>query len=368
MAYAVTEAGGNADVDVDASGMRHNDDRLQEMLRLAKACLKTGRCPGDPRAKHLFQRFDAEEEAARAEAAAAAREEAETSGEPRVPTPPPVAPTPEGCTPAERAAKLRRDVRDLARANAERRSELEAVERELKQEVLERYRVNDELRDAKFVFSRSQRELREIRDMKKMQEREIQTLRLQLDKLSVKQREPIHPMLAPLPPPGSGGRADQGGAKSSRCPTADSAPPGRAASQHGAESEARSGSAPAPPVCVDALKSVLLKDEKLPASEAKLWGHLQSENEKLASVIDAVGELSRELRSPLSARGGGSASRDAAGLPPTGAGGAAAQRSKAAKARQVANAAGLTILPMPKEQAYASVLASRPKHYKLYIV
>merc|ERR1712187_768970 len=51
-------------------------------------------------------------------------------------------------------------------------------------------------------------------------------------------------------------------------------------------------------VCVEELKGALLKDHKPPVAEAKLWGHLQSENEKLASVIDAVSELGRHVRSP----------------------------------------------------------------------
>merc|ERR1712217_246928 len=50
------------------------------------------------------------------------------------------------------------------------------------------------------------------------------------------------------------------------------------------------------------LKDVLMPSSLPSASEAKIWGHLNSENEKLASVIDAVGELSRQVNSPQTGR------------------------------------------------------------------
>merc|ERR1712187_247888 len=112
-------------------------------------------------------------------------------------------------------------------------------------------------------------------------------------------------------------------------------------------------------VCVEELKGALLKDHKPPVAEAKLWGHLQSENETLASVIDAVSELGRHVRSPRPT-----------GVADIGAGGATAGKkggpSAEERARIAAASAGLGA--PAKKQAYSSVLASRPKHYKLYFV
>merc|ERR1712187_931892 len=133
------------------------------------------------------------------------------------------------------------------------------------------------------------------------------------------------------------------------------------------EDSKRAGNASSPtgeelkgaPVCVEELKGALLKDHKPPVTEAKLWGHLHSENEKLASVIDAVGELGRHVRSP---RQTGAAVSGSGG--PTS--GKTSGPSDEARVRLAAASAG--VAPPEKKKCYSSVLASRPKHYKLYFV
>merc|ERR1719203_2791530 len=110
------DAAGMTSDDALTQGMRHNDDRLQEMLSLARACLKTGRCPGDPRQKDFFERFETE---------ALEAQEAEKANMPILeplppPTPPPIPKTPQGISPEARQTKLRRDVRDLMRAAAQK--------------------------------------------------------------------------------------------------------------------------------------------------------------------------------------------------------------------------------------------------------
>lgn len=159
------------------TGMRHNDDRLHEILNLAKACLKTGRCPGDFRQKDFFERFDAQ-----AQEAMEVKKANMPQPEPVAPpTPPPICQTPEGCSPEARDLKMRRDLRDLAHAAAEKKQELDAAEKEYNKELLLRCRAADELRDAKAEHLKTQRAFAEMKEMIRRQDKEIAKLKIEID-------------------------------------------------------------------------------------------------------------------------------------------------------------------------------------------
>merc|ERR1712187_339258 len=77
-------------------------------------------------------------------------------------------------------------VRDLMRAATQKRQELEAVEKEYTQEVLQRCRADDELRDAKTELRKAQREHAEMKEMIRLQEKEIKDLKIDIDVSSSK--------------------------------------------------------------------------------------------------------------------------------------------------------------------------------------
>mmetsp|Transcript_124393 Transcript_124393/g.265078 ORF Transcript_124393/g.265078 Transcript_124393/m.265078 type:complete len:300 (-) Transcript_124393:71-970(-) len=157
-------------------GMRHNNDRLQELLKLAEGCMRSGRCPGDPRPRHLFEMWDAE-------AAAKAEAQAPDPGEvaEAAPLRPAVPPTPEGLSPEAHAAKVRRDIQRLERLASEKRQELETLNTEIARETLDHCAARDGLEAAQTEAQKARRGLREAKDMVKRQEREIQALRAALE-------------------------------------------------------------------------------------------------------------------------------------------------------------------------------------------
>jgi len=375
------------------SGMRRNDNRLHEKLLFAKSCVKTGRCPGDFRAKDFYHKFDAEAadvRAAEEEAEAAAADQARKQ-EARAATPPPVAAIVEGMTPKEKSETLRNDVAALTKSTAEHRRSLDIVEKEFNSEVLARGRVNDQLSISKMELRKSQRGLGELRDMYRMQTRELDELRAAIDAAQLAQSAlttasatsvndisgcasaGAHLSVASTAAATAAATkvatpTPRAAPMTGRCHTSEGyqvsvPPPGgylaalskRAASAAAYGGDGGSSSRDQAAVAVEELKSALMvKEPKAPAAEAKLRDHLHSENEKLASVIDAIGELGRHIRSPKlpqqphSARGPG---------PP--------EPSKDDRARAAAAAAGL-IAPARQKQAYASVLASRPKDYEIW--
>eukprot|EP00928_Gymnodinium_smaydae_P014454 TRINITY_DN15292_c0_g1_i1.p1 TRINITY_DN15292_c0_g1~~TRINITY_DN15292_c0_g1_i1.p1 ORF type:complete len:404 (+),score=106.66 TRINITY_DN15292_c0_g1_i1:162-1214(+) len=349
-------------MDLVGEGMRHNDDRLQELLHLAKACVKVGRCPGDLRARDFFDRFDAEaREAAAREAAEDGElygdEQARESRPARPLTPPPLAATPEeGLPPERQVSRWRREVRDLASAVSKKQQELELLNQEASREVLERCRASDELAAARVELKKQQRALNEVRDMYRLQERELEALQSAVASAKETSAALLAAKRLAVPPPmpltssaTSAGAAGAGGGAERALPSLPLAPVVK--------------SPPAAELSIDELKTSLLrevKDKKAPAAEARLWGRLRDENEKLASVIDAVGELGQQLRAPPKVEniGSGRGSKDGGASHPHGAGGS---RS----ARAAVQYASLLGVPRPKP-AYASVLSSRPANYKLY--
>lgn len=352
-------AGSREDSTEPPVGMRRNNDRLQEMLRLARGCLRGGRLPGEPRTRHLFGRFD--EEVAAANAAALAKEaalDAELRGFVGLLRPtPPAAPTPEGLSPEEHAAKVRRDVRRLERTTAERRQELDSLNSELAKEVLARCRVQDEVAAAKVEVQKRRRFSQEAKDMVRRQEREIQELRNVLAEAFA-----AAAAAASAPRPQSeaaGGGAvtvekAAGGPRPLRKKLDGSAAPAAAAVVNEPASASADEPPSAPGLNVAELRGALLPDWQPAPAEAPIWDHLQNENEKLVSVIDAVDELSRQLRasrgglsmaelSDLAAEGDGDARPSADGVPPP-----------------LAYFVPCHLRPPLRPKVYAAVLANRP--------
>lgn len=344
------------------SGMRRDDDRLKEMLSLARGCLKTGRCPGDPRARDFFDRFNEQDAAVKTAEAEDDARAAEADKAARPITPPPLVDTPENLSPEQRAAKLRRDARDVGRCVADKQKELEAEEREVSREVLERHAANEELRVAKAEFQRAQRSMGEVRDMYKLQEREIQDLLAAIDDVYAPQptaAELAHAAAQSQLQAQQQRRAAQKAVELDdyygQLPQLTQLPQqaiaeGRCQSEYSREV--------VPEVSIEELRSALLRGQRPPAAEAKLWNHLQSENEKLVSVIDAVGELGRQLRTPPSQPSGPTAAIKALAAP----------RPRPRGPPRQPLAASILGLQAPRPlPAYASVLSCRPSSYKLYM-
>lgn len=353
------EAAGMTQAEQNAAaieGMRYKDEKLEEMLNLAKGCLRRGSVPGQPSARHLFDRFDAE-----ASASAAARAPVDPGSQaevaPITPSPPPIPQTPEGLTTEARIAKLRRDIQTLERSTSERRQELDAVNETATKEVLERCRAQDQLRVARSDVQKTRRAIRDAKDMFRIQEKEIQELKQLVAEPTCTTR-----------------RASRGAASSKEIPATfgNNGFPPSGAFMTAAEMDlaannflfgASNQPLPGGPLTAAELKGVLLHDALPSASEAKIWGHLKSENEKLASVIDAVGELSRQVHSPRSGKPIGIAT-----------GGDSQLVTPVLGVRSVEDGpsvglAGCAMLGMalPKQKVYAQVLQTRPKNYKLFM-
>merc|ERR1711879_430713 len=175
----------------------------------------------------------------------------------------------------------------------------EAVEKEYTQEVLQRCRADDELRNAKTELRKAQREHAEMKEMIRLQEKEIKDLKIDIDLSSSKavaalraaevkrerqqQRTQTVAALRALPPsmpPMTGIGAPAAKPQDSSCFVGETY-----------EESTQE-------VSIEELRSALLPDKKPPEAEPRLWSRLQTENEKLVSVIDEIGELGRQIRTP----------------------------------------------------------------------
>lgn len=176
-------------------GMHHNNARLQEMLSMARACLRSGRLPGDTKPEDLYARWDREAEVEDQRKAEHFEElnrraeeligietmcDAAPGGERKV-TPLRLVETPETLSVREHIAKLRRDLHRIERSAHERRHELDAVNVEASREVLERCAAEAEVERLKEETGRTKKNLRELRDMRKRQQREIREMDEQIE-------------------------------------------------------------------------------------------------------------------------------------------------------------------------------------------
>eukprot|EP00929_Paragymnodinium_shiwhaense_P030253 TRINITY_DN17167_c0_g1_i1.p1 TRINITY_DN17167_c0_g1~~TRINITY_DN17167_c0_g1_i1.p1 ORF type:complete len:435 (-),score=109.13 TRINITY_DN17167_c0_g1_i1:71-1375(-) len=406
-------------------GMRRNDERLDELLRFAGACLKTGRCPGDMRPRHFYERFDAEanEKARRvaerragieAEDERLALESVSRGGELGQR---PVSPDAEGMDEEGRLVKLRKDMRSLGPRLASRKQELEVLEQELNGEILARCAVSEEVRASQAELRKQERELCKVRDMFKLQEREILELQAAIDGFHLRQQgggaAVASKGVAGAPAaasqkaqPGEGGSSSAPLPAFARAPervrTAEDVPgglrpmlpycprdvPNKPSTAPGGprpsgfshalgDKQARE---PLPePISIEELRKALLKDldttrKATPPSEVKLLNHLQTENDKLVEVIEAVGELSRQVRTPQKTTRAGNDPADnvSKGLGPPGAKLTGPTKPAAARTPRPNGSAVVAasliggVVPV-KKQPYASVLSNRPP-MKIYFV
>jgi len=158
--------------------MRANNNRMQEMLRVAQGCLKGGRCYGEPRPRDLFERWDTEATRVHYDPARAlSLPSTEPIGWVADPVPLPIEPDPEDLTGEALLAKLRNDIQVLERCTDEKRQELDAVTVYLNKEVLERIRALEEQTSVQAKLVQAKRQLKQARKMFKMQELEIQSHR-----------------------------------------------------------------------------------------------------------------------------------------------------------------------------------------------
>lgn len=161
--------------------MKYNNGLLQEKLKLARGCLRSGRCPGDWREKDFFHHFDLEAAAA-AEAqqlqdaewrAGVAAEISEASL--HIPQLATFEPGRLGAASAQ-VARLRRDVTRLERFYQERSQVLAQDRSQFSQEVFEHCKTQDALADVRAEVQRLRKSLAEARLMSSRQEREIKDL------------------------------------------------------------------------------------------------------------------------------------------------------------------------------------------------
>merc|ERR1712060_718773 len=96
------------------------------------------------------------------------------------------------------------------------------------------------------------------------------------------------------------------------------------------------------------------------ADEASILGHLHCENEKLVSVIDAVGELSRRMHDPASVGVDGGDSTTA-GVGFTGSTPNMAMPAPPSRSKRPRPFFATRMHESNEEKAYCSVLSGRPK-------
>lgn len=410
------------------SGMRRNDEQLREMLALARGCLRSKRVPGEIRERDLFEQWDAQAQAA---VQAAAREAEGTSSPsrpapappaaPAAPPPPPVPRTPEGLSAEQRLAKLRRDVQRLERLTAEKRQELEDTNAALCKAVLDRCKVQEDLQAVQDEAQNSRKEIRNARGMVRRQERETHELRDAIRRAkaagagaAASTEKAAGAALADKGPRnGAAGAEEEAGpapgadlvslekevvatalrealateevrmtpegtlvtSGSPEAPVDDEVAvvEGVAADANGLVGGDGPQAEPPSPRLLTTLSMQELKDVLLGGNGNEGF---RNENEKLASVIDAVGELSRRVHEP----GGRSAAEGGEGACPgpppdsaRGGGGRSGSRGSGvskAEPRRRPKAGGrkadLWHLG-PNDKAYTSVLSGKPRSVKDFI-
>jgi hypothetical protein len=409
------------------SGMRRNDEQLREMLALARGCLRSKRVPGEIRERDLFEQWDAKAQAAvQAEGTSSPSRPAPAPVAPAAPPPPPVPPTPEGLSAEQRLAKLRRDVQRLERLTAEKRQELEDTNAALCKAVLDRCKVQEELQAVQDEAQSSRKEIRNARGMVRRQERETHELRDAIRRAKAAGAAASTDKAAGAALADKGPRNGAAGAEEEAGPAPGAArvslekevetalraalaaeevavaPEGTLVTSEPPEAPVDDEVAVVEEVAADAnglvgghdpqaeppSPRVLTTLSMQELKDALLGGNgnegFRNENEKLASVIDAVGELSRRVHEPggLSAVEDGFPGGEGAcpGPPPdrrddgaVGGGGRSGSRgsgaSKAEPRRRPKGGgrkADLWHLG-PNDKAYTSVLSGKPRSVKDFI-
>lgn len=197
---------------LQANVMKHNDLQLQELLRLARSCLKYDRLPGELAERGFFDKFDREhaersksdvdlqQDAGNTSVSAAEVEELKQIVNLEL-TPPLEGPDED--PPDVRT--LKEQTAQIERAVAEAQQLIEAATTELSSEVLKRWTFEKDEKGREVDLQRSQRQLRLAKDMVKRQNVEIKELHSNLQTLQLAAASTQSaPAAIPTPPPGCG--------------------------------------------------------------------------------------------------------------------------------------------------------------------
>lgn len=252
-------------------------------MNLAKGVMRSGRLPGPLREKEMHEVFKTLDAQAVAGAAAKASFEGDTATSSTAPPPDPAvealladvaADDPSAVQdPFERQRafeRLKRNVQKLERANAKRRTEFEELFADVTNLTVRRFQERDRLEAAEANLAKRRRDLREAKEMVKIQEREIRELHALLQEAPAKPRTP----------------------------------PVKRAGSHARPGSQTARSRPKAGLSSEEAKRALLHDKLSGQEESNFHGFINNENEKLFSVIDAVGELSRQLRTEPGGKAG----------------------------------------------------------------
>jgi len=201
-----------------ANVMKHNDLQLQEMLRLARSCLKYDRLPGELSERGFFDKFEAEhadlaeqsrqqDSSCSSASTAAPLEESKlsasqskwsTSLELLPPLEGPGEDVPDVRTLKEQTAQIEWAIADTQRA-------LEAASAELAQDYIKRIQLEKDEKAREVELQRQQRQLRLAKDMVKRQNIEIKELHDNLRTLQLaaaSSQSAPSTILSPQPPDG----------------------------------------------------------------------------------------------------------------------------------------------------------------------
>lgn len=175
----------------DDGQMHYTDEKLQNILRVARGCICSHRVPGEMRQRDFFERFaaqDAEREAIRDETRNNTKAEvgSETKNlmESQVLSSaddPICLPAQPGMSPETHAAKLRRDHQSVRRAVVQRRQDLENATATVSRETLARCKAENDAEAAKAEVLKLKQDIRDVRYMYKRHERDIEELQAILE-------------------------------------------------------------------------------------------------------------------------------------------------------------------------------------------
>jgi len=189
------EVGGSGTV-MHPNVMKHNDLQLQELLRLARSCLKYDRLPGELSERGFFDKFDAEhaerakldaELAAQSKQAASASLTSGASMEESSPRPslelsPPLESP--GEDPPD-VQTLKEQTAQIERATAEAQMAIEAANVDLRNEVVKRWQLEKDEKAREVELQRAQHQLRLAKGMVKRQNVELKELHATLKTLQL---------------------------------------------------------------------------------------------------------------------------------------------------------------------------------------
>lgn len=186
--------------------MGRNDEKLESMLRRAKGCLRSGRCPGERTPRHRGDASAEEDLPAAAGMGAAADPDEGEHVRSTSSTAPPVPPTPEGLSPAEHDVKLRQDILRLQHHTSRKRQELEVANLALAKEVLRSHEAQDKAHAVDAKVQETRMAVKKVRSMYRIQDMEIRSLQSALERMEAlcAADSTLHATAPPKKPPAKG--------------------------------------------------------------------------------------------------------------------------------------------------------------------